>query len=82
MSSVVGGLFDRLLGGSPLCVINQRNNCMLCSGSCLTSSLLLLAHMLQVRLLVAAAGLKLLQLKRVRMGGFVMPQDLQPGQYM
>lgn len=36
----------------------------------------------EVRLLVAAAGLELLQLKRVRVGGFVMPHKLQTGQYM
>lgn len=39
-------------------------------------------YVLQVRLLVAAAGLELLQLKRVRVGGFVMPAGLKPGQYM
>jgi 16S rRNA U516 pseudouridylate synthase RsuA-like enzyme len=37
---------------------------------------------LQVRLLVAAAGLRLLRLKRVRVGGFVMPDKLREGQYM
>lgn len=44
--------------------------------------LLLPFLLLQVRLLVAAAGLRLLRLKRVRVGGFVMPDKLRAGQYM
>jgi 16S rRNA U516 pseudouridylate synthase RsuA-like enzyme len=37
---------------------------------------------LQVRLLVAAAGLQLLALTRVRVGGWVMPRTLKQGAYM
>lgn len=36
----------------------------------------------QVRLLVAAAGLEVLALKRVRVGGFVMPRNIKRGGYM
>jgi 16S rRNA U516 pseudouridylate synthase RsuA-like enzyme len=38
--------------------------------------------LLQVRLLVAAAGLQLLALHRVRVGGWVMPRSLKQGSYM
>eukprot|EP00879_Flechtneria_rotunda_P023709 GHRR01025100.1.p1 GENE.GHRR01025100.1~~GHRR01025100.1.p1 ORF type:complete len:198 (+),score=68.35 GHRR01025100.1:1583-2176(+) len=36
----------------------------------------------EVRLLVAAAGLQLLALERVRVGGFVLPKNLKVGGYM
>ncbi|WIA40579.1 hypothetical protein OEZ86_013920 [Tetradesmus obliquus] len=36
----------------------------------------------EVRLLVAAAGLQLLALSRVRVGGWVMPRSLKPGAYL
>jgi 16S rRNA U516 pseudouridylate synthase RsuA-like enzyme len=39
-------------------------------------------HCVQVRLLVAAAGLQLLALSRVRVGGWVMPRSLKQGAYM
>lgn len=35
----------------------------------------------EVRLLVAAAGLELLKLKRVRVGGLMLPRELRPGGY-
>jgi len=36
----------------------------------------------EVRLLVAAAGLELLTLHRTRVGGYTLPTDLRPGDYM
>jgi 16S rRNA U516 pseudouridylate synthase RsuA-like enzyme len=36
----------------------------------------------QVRLLVASAGLEVLRLKRVRVGGFVLPRSLPLGKFM
>jgi 16S rRNA U516 pseudouridylate synthase RsuA-like enzyme len=36
----------------------------------------------QVRLLVAAAGVEVLALKRVRVGGYRMPRDLKLGTYL
>ncbi|KAF8055656.1 RPA1A [Scenedesmus sp. PABB004] len=36
----------------------------------------------EVRLLVAAAGLRLLMLTRVRIGGWVLPRDLPPGGFV
>jgi 16S rRNA U516 pseudouridylate synthase RsuA-like enzyme len=35
-----------------------------------------------VRIIVAAAGLELAYLRRTRVGGYRLPQGLEPGKYM